>query len=136
MNRLIYIAGPLYSQAERDWLERLDALCQRLGFRTFLPHRDAGLLTPTNGLELYQSDCAALEKANFILAVLDGPGVDSGTAWELGYARRGNTPLIGIRTDSRSCTPFSRVNLMIERCTNVLDSFEGLQALLLTIATK
>ncbi|MCL2141357.1 MAG: nucleoside 2-deoxyribosyltransferase [Methanimicrococcus sp.] len=45
---------------------------------------------------------------------LDGTDVDSGTAWELGYAYAENKPIIGIRTDFRIHMPNEKVNLMIQ----------------------
>jgi len=41
---VVYVAGPLFNAAERAAAEGVEAICRRAGFRTFLPHRDAGLL--------------------------------------------------------------------------------------------
>jgi nucleoside 2-deoxyribosyltransferase len=42
-----------------------------------------------------------LDAARGVLAVLDGPDVDSGTAAEIGYAAALRLPIVGIRMDSR-----------------------------------
>jgi nucleoside 2-deoxyribosyltransferase len=36
-----------------------------------------------------------------MLAVLDGPDVDSGTAAEIGYAAKAGLVIVGLRTDTR-----------------------------------
>jgi nucleoside 2-deoxyribosyltransferase len=42
-----------------------------------------------------------LDAADGVLAVLDGPDVDSGTAAEIGYAASRRLPVVGLRTDTR-----------------------------------
>ena len=34
----IYVAGPLFSEAERDWLDKLAARLRAEGFDCFVPH--------------------------------------------------------------------------------------------------
>lgn len=134
--KLIYVAGPLFSEVERAYIEKIAALCETLGFRTYVPHRDAGLQTKDNGNDLYAADCKALNEAAFVVANLDGVDIDSGTAWEIGWFVRGGGQALGVRTDRRILEPWSRINLMIEKSTHVVDSFDGLRALLLVLATK
>lgn len=38
----IYIAAPLFCDAERRFNERIDAILQECGHKTFLPQRDGG----------------------------------------------------------------------------------------------
>ncbi|MDQ2729088.1 MAG: nucleoside 2-deoxyribosyltransferase [Actinomycetota bacterium] len=47
------------------------------------------------------ANAALIDRCHGVLAVLDGPDVDSGTAAEIGYAVRGRVPVVGLRTDSR-----------------------------------
>lgn len=42
-----------------------------------------------------------IEEADAVLAVLDGPDVDSGTASEIGFASAHGKPIVGLRTDTR-----------------------------------
>jgi len=42
-----------------------------------------------------------LAKAEAVVAVCDGPQVDDGTAWEIGYAYGRNIQVFGLRTDAR-----------------------------------
>ncbi len=61
-----------------------------------------------------------------LIALLDGPQVDDGTAWEIGYyyaLRRGR--IIGIRTDFRNAgeSEGAKVNAMIEcTCARIVHS--------------
>ena len=57
-----------------------------------------------------------IESADALLAVLDGPDVDSGTASEIGYAAALGIPVVGWRSDLRSAgdNEGSVVNLQVE----------------------
>jgi nucleoside 2-deoxyribosyltransferase len=56
-----------------------------------------------------------LEEATAVLAVLDGPDVDSGTAAEIGWAAAHRRPVIGLRTDFRLADHEAAVvNLQVE----------------------
>ena len=130
MTKQVYVAGPLFSQAERDFDERIAALCERLSYETFLPHRDAGLQVEGNAEEIFASDLRALEAADLIVANLDGADVDAGTAWEIGYAVARGKAVIGLRTDRRVLEPWSSVNLMIEKSTFIVRTLDELEAAL------
>ena len=39
----VYIAGPLCTEQDRKFAEKIDELCKKLKLETFLPHRDVGL---------------------------------------------------------------------------------------------
>ena len=56
-----------------------------------------------------------LAEADAVLAVVDGPDVDSGTAAEIGWAAANDTPVIGLRTDFRLADHEAAiVNLQVE----------------------
>jgi nucleoside 2-deoxyribosyltransferase len=56
-----------------------------------------------------------LAEADVVLAVLDGPDVDSGTAAEIGWAAASQTPVVGLRTDLRLADHEAAiVNLQVE----------------------
>lgn len=61
----------------------------------------------------------AIEESNIIVAVLDGPDVDSGTAAEIGYASAFKKPVFGYRGDFRpgGDNDGSIVNLQVEYFT-------------------
>lgn len=111
----IYIAGPLFDPGERWYLEQIDVLCRRLGCRTYLPHRDGGLKSgaATDFAVIFAADTAALDAADLVVAVWNGPDVDSGTAWEMGYACARGCPVIGIQEDVRLHTPAVQMNIVV-----------------------
>lgn len=56
-----------------------------------------------------------LAEADVVLAILDGPDVDSGTAAEIGWAAAHKTPVIGLRSDFRLADhEAAAVNLQVE----------------------
>jgi nucleoside 2-deoxyribosyltransferase len=67
-------------------------------------------------------DLALIDESEAILASLDGPDVDSGTAVEVGYGFAKGLLIVGLRTDTRrsSDNEGGIVNLMIETC--IMDS--------------
>jgi nucleoside 2-deoxyribosyltransferase len=108
MARLVYVAGPLFSEAERAFLERMVSLlasASRLDAKEdfFLPHRDGGELGKgPSRLEIFNLDQKTLADAGIVVALLDGQDVDSGTCIELGYAYAKGKKIFGIITDFRS----------------------------------
>jgi nucleoside 2-deoxyribosyltransferase len=78
----VYLAGPLFSVAERALLEDLCHHMEQDGFDVFLPHRDVG--GPTTPHEIFSADYAGLATANVLVAWLDGSAIDDGTACEIG----------------------------------------------------
>ena len=95
-----YIAGPLFDDHERDYLEKIAQIVESYGISTFVPHRDAGLVTGDFTFEkkvkVFDVDMEYLEPADIVIALLTGRDVDSGTAAEIGYAYKAGKRLIGI----------------------------------------
>ena len=52
-------------------------------------------------VEIGGNNQRAIDECDAVLAVLDGPDVDSGTACEIGYAFAKGKPIIGYRSDFR-----------------------------------
>jgi len=117
---LAYVAGPLFDEGERWWIERIDALVASCGFETFLPHRDNPDKTADNVREIYLNDRGAIDRADVVVASLNGLTTDDGTAWEIGYAVARGVPAIGIHTDWRRRFDDEVVNLMIEESLDQL----------------
>jgi nucleoside 2-deoxyribosyltransferase len=128
----IYLAGPLFTEAERDFNIRLATRLEKLGHAVFLPQRD----TPQDGgadraRRVFAADLHGLQGADAVVAVCDGALVDDGTAWEVGYAHARGIPIYGLRTDPRTVRPDERFNLMIEQSLRGLArSIDELVALL------
>ncbi len=115
MPDLVYIAGPLFDEGERWWMERVEEVVAAAGYQTFLPHRDNPPKTADNVDTIFESNRLYLDTCAFVVASLNGIITDDGTAWEIGYAHAQGRPIIGIYTDWRSRFPDEVVNLMIER---------------------
>ena len=114
----IYLAGPLFSQAERDFNIMLRDRLVEMGFAVFLPQED-GDDTQSNRMEdrqriTFENDVRGIDESDLVLAVLDGGSdVDSGTAWEMGYAYAKGMPVLGLKTDFRTLGDEGIVNLMM-----------------------
>jgi nucleoside 2-deoxyribosyltransferase len=102
----IYLAAPLFTQVERKWNRDL-AKAIEAGVpqcSVFLPqdikvkHR---FNDPRHFAVIFKSCIQAIEDSDALVAVLEGPDSDSGTAFEVGYAFARNKPVIGVRTDFR-----------------------------------
>lgn len=105
----IYVAGPLFAEAERAWLEQLAARLRREGWDCFVPHESFAGLTDLSADHVYRVDVEGLRAANVLVAWLDGPGVDDGTAAEIGMFAQlcaSGDPryrgIVGVLTDLRA----------------------------------
>ena len=111
---LVYVAGPLFDEGERWWIETIEARIAAHGLSSFLPHRDNPDKTPDNTLEIFRNDRDAIDRCDLVVANLNGITTDDGTAWEIGYAVGIGRPVIGLFTDWRRRFADEVVNLMIE----------------------
>jgi nucleoside 2-deoxyribosyltransferase len=94
----LYFAGPLFTTAEREWNAEVTAALRAAGHEVFLPQeQEPGL----DGPGIFATDVAGIDWADGLVAIMDGPDPDSGTAWEVGYAFR-KKPIVLVRTDFRS----------------------------------
>ena len=78
----LYIAGPLFTPGEREYIERLAAQLERDGHDCFVPHLQQ--FEPLDAPTIFAVDSAGLHAADAVVAWLDGPMIDDGTACELG----------------------------------------------------
>jgi len=115
--RTVYLAGPLFSEAELDFNRMLRDQIKSSGFNVFLPQEDSNNVKDRDDRQMiiFNKNEAAIEKSDMMVAVVDGADVDSGTAWEIGYAYARGKPILGLRTDFRTLGIEGTVNLMIER---------------------
>jgi len=94
----LYFAGPLFSAAERDWNEGLAAGLRNGGYEVFLPQdQEPGM----DAARAFSTDVGGIDWADALVAIMDGPDPDAGTAWEVGYAY-GKKPIVLVRTDFRN----------------------------------
>jgi nucleoside 2-deoxyribosyltransferase len=111
----LYIAGPLFTEAERAFNLVLARALEAAGHDVYLPQRDTPGADGIGRTEaIFRANLAALAKVDAVVAVCDGSQVDDGTAWEIGYAYGRNMQVYGLRTDSRIGQQADEpVNLMI-----------------------
>jgi nucleoside 2-deoxyribosyltransferase len=94
----LYFAGPLFSAAERAWNLELVVALRGSGHEVFVPQdQEPG----KDAAAIFATDVAGIDWADALVAVMDGPDPDSGTAWECGYAY-GKKPVVLVRTDFRT----------------------------------
>ena len=128
-----YIAGPLFDDHEREYLEKIAKIVESYGISTFVPHRDAGLVTGDftyeKKVKVFDVDMEYLEPADIVIALLTGRDVDSGTAAEIGYAYKADKRLIGI-----SANTIKPINNFVWGIFNygedIVESLEDLKTLL------
>ena len=105
----VYFAGPLFTPYERRFIDECAAQLRAAGFDVFVPHEHELALDGTvTAARIFAKDWAALREANAVLAILDGPMIDDGTACEIGifYALMRSDPekkgIVGLVTDLRA----------------------------------
>ena len=123
--KTIYLAAPLFSDAEREFNCKLRDQITKRGFSVFLPQEDSNDTTNMRHEEkqshIFQQNLAAIDNSDIIVAILDGGSdVDSGTAWELGYAFARKKTVLALKTDFRTLGSEGIVNLMIEVSVDAL----------------
>ena len=126
--RTVYLAAPLFSEGELDFNRMLRDKIKSSGFIVFLPQEDSNNVKDRDDRQkiIFSKNEAAIKSSDIIVAVLDGADVDSGTAWEIGYAYALHKPILGLRTDFRTLGIEGTVNLMIERSAELFASIPEL----------
>jgi nucleoside 2-deoxyribosyltransferase len=117
----IYLAGPLFSTAEREFNARLAALLRQSGHEVWLPQESEQ--RSMTARQIFAKDVEGVDWAEVVVANMDGPDPDSGTCWECGYAYK-KKPVIVFRTDFRAGDDPDKApyNLMLtESATQRLD---------------
>jgi nucleoside 2-deoxyribosyltransferase len=103
----VYFAGPLFTPYERSFIDECAARLRADGIDVFVPHENALAAGDTSPATIFAKDWQGLSDADAVVAVLDGPMVDDGTACEIGifYAlmqtdstKKG---IVGLLTDLR-----------------------------------
>lgn len=100
----LYLAGPLFCQAEREFNEKLASKLRDEGHEVFLPQEfvpDDGVYDETFLLNAYAKDISEIDAAEAFVIILDGRVPDEGACLELGYALAKGKVLHGLKTDVR-----------------------------------
>jgi hypothetical protein len=119
----IYFAGPLFTPYERGYIDDCAGRLRDDGFDVFVPHEHELAELDTKPDVIFAKDWDGLAPADAVLALLDGPVVDDGTACEIGifYALMQSDPskrgIVGLHTDLRGSRGESNgINLFVEGC--------------------
>lgn len=104
----IYLAGSIFTPYERAFLDDCAARLRAEGFDVFVPHEQKHLVgVDVTAEAVFAADAGGVEAADAVLAVLDGPSVDDGTACEIGlfHGLKQHDPerkgVVGLLTDLR-----------------------------------
>jgi nucleoside 2-deoxyribosyltransferase len=95
----LYFAGPLFTTPERTWNAEVTAALRAAGHEVFLPQEQE---PGKDGRGIFATDVGGIDAADAVVAIMDGPDPDSGTAWEVGYAFAARKPILLVRTDLRT----------------------------------
>ena len=131
----VYLAAPLFTEAERRYNEFIRDILATHCFEVYLP-QDAGDDTANRHHQamedIFRSNCEALRKTDWVVAIVDGADADSGTAWEMGYAHASGIPVVALRTDFRNIGDNEHVNIMLEHSSTLVMKREDLPHTLLS----
>lgn len=129
----VYLAAPLFSEAERAYNRTISEILKDHFFSVHLPQEcgdSCAERTADHTKAIFTENLAALSEADVVVAVIDGADVDSGTAWEMGYAYAQGTPVVALRTDFRQVGATEQVNLMLEEGARVTGKTDMLPRIL------
>lgn len=131
----IYVAGPLFNEAELRMNREINEVLKACGHETYLPQEDGGEFASLpevvegkpKAQYLFDQDVAHLDWCDTILFIFDGRVPDEGACFELGYAYASKKRCIGFKTDVRTFN-LGGDNLML-RCAveTTLHSLQELQ---------
>ena len=140
---LIYLAGSIFTPYERAFLDDCATRLRAEGFDVFVPHERKDLVgVDVTAEAVFAADGGGVVDADAVLAVLDGPSVDDGTACEIGlfYGLKQRDPersgVVGLLTDLRGERRGEfAINLFVRGCIDasggaVVDSLDDAIAIL------
>ena len=84
----VYLAGPFFTISQRWLVDETRRCLTELGMKVFSPVHEIG---PGPAETIAPADLAAVDRCDAVFAILDG--IDSGTVFEIGYARAHNKPV-------------------------------------------
>jgi hypothetical protein len=86
---VVYLAGPFFSLADLWMIREARVHLGLMGLRVFSPYHDVG---HGSADDVVAKDLEAIDRADLIFAICDG--LDSGTVYEVGYARSRSKPVV------------------------------------------
>ena len=129
----VYFAGPLFTDAEKEYNLKIVSILESNGYEVFLPQRDGFLAAELeNRTEeeitrmIFERDRDEVLKSDILLIVLDGRVPDEGACVELGIAYANGKRCYGIKNDARSLELNMDINPMIAGCfTRLFYNLDG-----------
>ena len=129
----VYFAGPLFTVYERSFIDECAARLRAEAIDVFVPHENALAAGDTSAATIFKKDWDGLLEANAVVALLDGPMVDDGTACEIGifYALMQDDPakkgIVGLLTDLRASLAHEGhgLNLFVQGCVEAAGTICG-----------
>lgn len=103
----IYFANDLFTEESRLWNQTVvDKIRKKYGNTVdiYLPQENNKINDKkkyANSIDIAKADTERLEKADLLIAVLDGLSIGAGTATEIGIFAEKHKPMIGVYTDIR-----------------------------------
>src|SRR5208337_4104757 len=95
----LYLAGNLFTLAERLFNDQLAAALRARGYAVWNPQENEPREFSTAAI--FTMDKSGIDHSDTVLANMDGPDPDSGTSWECGYAYAKGKMVVCYRTDFR-----------------------------------
>lgn len=87
--RKVYLAGPFFDLAQVWLVQEARSELLAMGLDVFSPYHDVGLGCAS---DVVTKDLDGIEECDLMLAITDG--LDSGTLFEIGYARKAGKPVV------------------------------------------
>ena len=136
----IYYAASLFNEAERAFNREVVAMIHDLGYSTWFPQEDVGLLSDfieKDGMTLeeardhiFRLNIREVQTADLIVFCLDGRVPDEGACIEAGIGWGMNKRIIALKTDFRDGEPGGN-NIMIDGIVaEVAGSIDELRSIL------
>lgn len=85
----IYLAGPFFTLAQLWMVEQARDDLRAMGLKVFSPYHDVG---HGSAEDVVEKDLDGIDSADLVFAI--GDGLDSGTIYEIGYARAKGKPVV------------------------------------------
>ncbi|MBU7017992.1 MAG: nucleoside 2-deoxyribosyltransferase domain-containing protein [Theionarchaea archaeon] len=106
----VYLAAPMFSEAELDYNKKVASFIRELGFSVFLPQEEgfklSELVEKRSRREahetIFKKDWEEVRNCNILVFLVDGRVPDEGGCIELGGAFAYEKECVGLKTDPRS----------------------------------
>lgn len=107
----IYLASPFFNDIEKERMEKVRDILREKGLDVFVPlehqHPELEFGSMEWRAATFKNDVDHIDWCDIVVAILDGNYMDSGTAFEIGYAFATNKPVVAVNLEEKT------INLMI-----------------------